>query len=145
MPELGKKNVTMVPLGAVMLAGLNVNVSSKPTLTLMCPGVLAGAVGTAAAADEDDEEDPAAGAGAPYCAATKAGRATSARDVVKIMVLWRWRLNSGRKSAEADSKMNGPSYRVWQQLRKVELQLRSFPPALLQCGAFLSVADLLGH
>jgi hypothetical protein len=30
---LGKKNVTMVPLGAVMLAGLNVNVSSKPTLT----------------------------------------------------------------------------------------------------------------
>jgi len=88
MLELGKKNVTMVPLGAVMLAGLNVNVSSKATLTLICPGVLAGADETAAAADDDgdDDEDPAAGAG-PYCAATKAGRATRAREVVKIMVV----------------------------------------------------------
>ena len=48
----------------------------------------AGADGTDAAADAEEVGEGASEvAGAPYCAATKAGRATRAREVVKIIML----------------------------------------------------------
>jgi hypothetical protein len=47
--------------------------------------VSAGADGTAEA-EEVGVDDESEGGGAPYCAATKAGRARRAREVVKIMM-----------------------------------------------------------
>ena len=58
--------------------------------TLNTPVVSGGADGTDVAADVDDEP-PTGGGGGPYCAATRAGRAIRAREVVKIMLLVWWR------------------------------------------------------
>jgi len=56
MPVLGKMNVTTVPIGAVMLAGLNVNELPEPTLTFICPGVFAVADGEALDTVEEVED-----------------------------------------------------------------------------------------
>lgn len=58
--------------------------SSQRTFTT--PFVFGGADGADGAADVEEPPDGAAGGG-PYCAATRAGRARSAREVVKIMLL----------------------------------------------------------
>jgi len=63
MPLLGKKNVTIVPTGAVKFEGLNVKPPWGPTSTLMCPGVFGGALGAAAATAA--EEVAALGAAGP--------------------------------------------------------------------------------
>jgi len=59
--ELGNQNVTLVPLGAVILAGWKTKVFWNATSTFMLPGVSAGAVGAA--------EPDAAGAAAELEAA----------------------------------------------------------------------------
>jgi len=53
---LGKKNVTTVPFGAVMLGGLYVSDWPEATSILICPGVLGGADGTFAGADTVPDE-----------------------------------------------------------------------------------------
>jgi len=55
---LEKKNVIIVPLGAVILAGSKESFCPRPTFTLMCPGVFAGADGALAAAVADDDPAP---------------------------------------------------------------------------------------
>lgn len=48
----GNQKVTKVPTGAVILAGLKTNFPWKPTSTLICPVVSAGAEGVTGGADE---------------------------------------------------------------------------------------------
>lgn len=74
---------------AEIISGRSTSVGDKCTLTT--PAVSGGADGTDAAADVE-EELPAGAGGGPYWAATRAGRAMRAREIVKIMLLvwWRW-------------------------------------------------------